>query len=282
MATILSGTAVANARSEALFARATELKKSGIVPKLAIVRLGERAEDLSYERGACKRCEKIGILVQKYILPQDAAQDTVLSAIEAINRDRTIHSALLFQPFPAQICGESVLAALDPAKDADGITDSAKAHVFSGHGIGFPPCTAQACMELLHHYGYDLTGKRAVVIGRSMVIGRPVAMLLLQENATVTICHTRTEDMPALCRSADILVAAAGRANMVDSSYVNAHQVVLDVGINIGADGTLVGDVDFAQVEPRVAAITPVPGGVGAVTSTVLAAHVVEAAEGMA
>ncbi|MCD7946782.1 MAG: bifunctional 5,10-methylene-tetrahydrofolate dehydrogenase/5,10-methylene-tetrahydrofolate cyclohydrolase [Oscillospiraceae bacterium] len=282
MATILSGAAVANARSEALSARVTKLKKSGIVPTLAIIRLGERPEDLAYERGACKRCEQIGIAVQKFLLPQDAAQDAVLSAVEAINRDHTIHSALLFQPFPAHIGGDAVIAALNPAKDADGLTNDSKSHVFSGHGIGFPPCTAQACMEILHHYGYDVTGKRAVVIGRSMIIGRPVAMLLLQENATVTICHTKTEDLPALCRDADILIAAAGRANMVDSSYVSAHQVVFDVGINVGVDGKLVGDVDFAQVEPRVAAMTPVPGGVGAVTSTVLAAHVVEAAEGMA
>ena len=159
------------------------------------------------------------------------------------------------------------------------MTAGALAGVFSGKGMGFPPCTAQACMEILDYYGVDCAGKRAAVIGRSLVIGKPAAMMLLAKNSTVTICHTKTADMPAVCREADILIAAAGRAGVVDAAYTNPEQVVIDVGINVDAQGNLCGDVDFSAVEPCVSAITPVPGGVGAVTTTVLAKHVIEAAE---
>ena len=279
MAELLKGAPVAAALTEALSGRVARLRAAGVSPTLAIVRVGERPEDLAYERGALKRCEKVGVEVQIFPLPVDASQEELLAVIDKINRDNHIHGCLLLRPLPPQIDDETVRRALSPAKDVDGITGGSLAGVFSGSSQGFPPCTAQACLELLRHYGCEIAGKRAVVVGRSLVIGRPAAMLLLQANATVTVCHTKTADMAAVCREAEVLIVAAGKPGVVDASFVSPGQVILDVGVNAGPDGKLVGDVDFSAVEPIVAAVTPVPGGVGAVTSTVLCAHVVEAAE---
>ena len=241
--------------------------------------MGERPEDLSYERGALKRCEKVGIAVRQYLLTAASSQTDLMEVIEEINRDDSIHGCLLFRPLPKHMDEAAICAALSPAKDVDGITAGSLAAVFSGSGAGYPPCTAQACLEILDHYGYELKGKRVVVVGRSLVIGKPVSMLLLGRHATVTICHTRTADLPAECRLADVLVAAAGKAGAVSAQCLAPGQVVLDVGINVDEDGNLVGDVDFAAAENTVEAITPVPGGVGAVTTSVLARHVIEAAE---
>ena len=279
MSTILSGKEVAAALTDALVQRTRVLKERGISPALAIVRVGAREDDLSYERGATKRCEKIGVAVRSFVLPADASQEALLQVIDQVNRDPSIHGCLLFRPLPKQMDDETVRRALAPEKDVDGITDGSLAGVFAGVKRGFPPCTAQACMEILAHYGYDLTGKRVTVVGRSLVVGRPAAMMLLQKNATVTLCHTRTVDMPSVCREAEILVVAAGKAGVVDASYVSPGQVVVDVGINGNAEGKLCGDVAFDAVEPVVEAITPVPGGVGSVTTCVLGGHVVEAAE---
>lgn len=279
MAQLWKGAPVAAALTEELSQRAQALVAKGITPTLAIVRVGERPEDLSYERGALKRCEKVGIAVRQYLLTAASSQTDLMEVIEEINRDDSIHGCLLFRPLPKHMDEAAICAALSPAKDVDGITAGSLAAVFSGSGAGYPPCTAQACLEILDHYGYELKGKRAVVVGRSLVIGKPVSMLLLGRHATVTICHTRTADLPAECRRADLLVAAAGKAGAVSAQCLASGQVVLDVGINVDEDGNLVGDVDFAAAENTVEAITPVPGGVGAVTTSVLARHVIEAAE---
>lgn len=279
MATILSGSAVASALSESLIQRTNALKEKGVTPTLAIVRVGAREDDLSYERGAMKRCEKIGVAVKNFVLDAQATQEELLAVIDQVNKDKDIHGCLLFRPLPKHIDDETVRAALSPAKDMDGITDGSLAGVFAGTQQGFPPCTAQACMEILDHYGYDLKGKRVTVVGRSLVIGKPVAMMLLKKNATVTICHTRTVDMASECRKAEILVVAAGKAGVVDDKFVSPGQVVIDVGINVNEEGKLCGDVAYDKVEPVVDAITPVPGGVGSVTTSVLVGHVVEAAE---
>ena len=279
MAEHWKGAPVAQALTERLAARADQLKVQGIVPTLAIVRVGERPEDLSYERGALKRCEKVGIRVRQFTLPKESSHEDLLEVIRQINADREIHGCLLFRPLPPQMDEEAICAALDPAKDVDGITDGSLASVFAGSGAGYPPCTAQACMEILNYYGCDLTGKRAVVVGRSLVVGKPLAMLLLGQNATVTLCHTRTADLAAECRRAEVLIAAAGRANMIGRDHLSPGQLVLDVGINVDEEGNLVGDVDFAAADAIVGAVTPVPGGVGAVTTSVLAAHVLQAAE---
>lgn len=279
MAELWKGAPAASALTEQLIPRAQALRERGIVPTLAIIRVGERPEDLSYERGAMKRCEKVGIAVRQFLLTAVSSQADLMDVIEEVNRDQSIHGCLLFRPLPRHMDEQAACAALDPAKDVDGITPGSLAAVFAGSGAGYPPCTAQACLELLDHYGYELKGKRAVVVGRSLVIGKPASMLLLGRHATVTICHTRTADLPAECRRADVLIAAAGKAGVVGASCLSPGQVVIDVGINAGEDGNLVGDVDFAAAEPVVKAITPVPGGVGAVTTSVLARHVIEAAE---
>ena len=279
MAELWKGAPAAAALTEQLIPRAQALRERGIVPTLAIIRVGERPEDLSYERGAMKRCEKVGIAVRQFLLTAVSSQADLMDVIEEVNRDQSIHGCLLFRPLPRHMDEQAACAALDPAKDVDGITPGSLAAVFSGSGAGYPPCTAQACLELLDHYGYELKGKRAVVVGRSLVIGKPASMLLLGRHATVTICHTRTADLPAECRRADVLIAAAGKAGVVGASCLSPGQVVIDVGINADEEGNLVGDVDFAAAEPVVTAITPVPGGVGAVTTSVLARHVIEAAE---
>lgn len=279
MAEHWKGAPVAQALTVRLIVKANQLKVQGIVPTLAIVRVGERPEDLSYERGALKRCEKVGIRVRQFTLPEESSHGDLMAVIEQINADREIHGCLLFRPLPPQIDEAAICAALDPAKDVDGVTAGSLAAVFTGSGAGYPPCTAQACMEILNYYGCDLTGKRAVVVGRSLVVGKPLSMLLLGKNATVTLCHTRTADLAAECRRAEVLIAAAGRANMIGRDHLAPGQLVLDVGINVDENGNLVGDVDFAAADEIVGAVTPVPGGVGAVTTSVLAAHVLQAAE---
>ena len=279
MATSLTGAPVAAALTDSLMERAAKLKGQGVTPTLAILRVGERPDDISYETGAMKRCETIGVEVRQFLLPADCTREQLLDAIEEINGDGDIHGCLMFRPLPDKKLEEEACALLDPAKDVDGMTVGSLATVFTGKGAGYPPCTAQACMEILDHYGVDLTGKRVTVVGRSLVIGKPVSMMLQARNATVTMCHTRTVDMPSVCRGAEILVVAAGKAGVVAADCAAPGQVVIDVGINVDETGKLRGDVKFDEVEPMVAAITPVPGGVGSVTTAVLAKHVIEAAE---
>lgn len=279
MAKQLLGKEVTAALNAKLQARVAELKEKGVTPKLGILRCGENPSDLSYESGATKRAELIGVEVEKFVLPEDVTKEALIAEIEKLNKDDSIHGVLMFRPLPGHLDDEAARAALDPKKDMDGITDGSMTAVYAGTKGGYPPCTAAACVALLKHYNIPIKGKRVVVIGRSLVIGKPVSLLLLAEHATVTICHSRSENLPEICREADILVVAAGKAGMVGAESVRAGQVVLDVGIHVGADGNLCGDTRFAEVEPVVEAITPVPGGVGTVTSTILASHVVEAAE---
>ncbi|MEG1524603.1 MAG: bifunctional 5,10-methylenetetrahydrofolate dehydrogenase/5,10-methenyltetrahydrofolate cyclohydrolase [Clostridia bacterium] len=279
MSQLLKGAEVTAILNENLKARISTLQKFGLSPTLAIVRVGEREDDLSYERGAVKRCETIGVKVQKFILPADVPQSELMATIEQLNRDKYIHGVLIFRPLPKHLDDEAVRAALAPQKDVDGITDGSLVGVFTDTAQGFPPCTAQACMEILDHFKVDCKGKKAVVIGRSLVVGKPAAMMLLKRNATVTVCHTRTVDMPSVTREADILIVAAGRAGIIGKDYVSPGQIVVDVGIHMNDDGKLCGDVAFSEVEPIVSALTPVPGGVGTVTTSVLVSHVVEAAE---
>ena len=279
MADILDGKRVAAALDEKLRGEVARLGDENITPTLAIVRVGERGDDIAYEKGAIKRCEAIGIAAEHFVLPRDATQRELLDVIEDINNNDAVHGCLLFRPLPKHLDDDAARNALSPLKDVDGITNGSLAGVFAGTGTGFPPCTAQACMEILDYYGFELKGKRVAVIGRSLVVGKPVAMMLMGRHATVTICHTRTVDMPAVCRSAEILIAAAGRAGVVDKDFFSPGQVVIDVGINVDENGRMCGDADFSAAEPIVRAITPVPGGVGTVTASVLVKHVAEAAK---
>lgn len=279
MAMILKGAPVVAAMNEANAARCEALKAKGITPTLAVVRVGAREDDLSYERGVTARCGKVGVVVRQYLLPADAAQEQLLDVIAGINADPAIHGCLLFRPLPKQFDDRTIRAALSPEKDIDGITDGSLAGVFTNTAIGYPPCTAQACLEILRHYDLPLSGKRAVVVGRSLVVGKPAAMMLDRQNATVTLCNSRTQNLPALCKEADILVVAMGKMGFIGGDCLREGQVVVDVGIHVNAEGKLCGDVRFAEAEPVVGAITPVPGGVGTVTTSVLVSHVIDAAE---
>ena len=278
MSVILKGAPVVAAMNEANAARCAALREKGVVPTLAVVRVGAREDDLSYEKGVMARCAKVGVEVKQFLLPADAAQEELLGVIACINADPSIHGCLLFRPLPRQFDDRTVRAALAPEKDIDGITDGSLAGVFTNTALGYPPCTAQACLEILKYYNVPLSGKRAVVVGRSLVVGKPAAMMLDRENATVTLCNSRTRDLPALCREADVLVVAMGRRGAIGADCLREGQVVVDVGIHVNEEGKLCGDVRFDEAEPIVEAITPVPGGVGTVTTSVLVGHVVDAA----
>lgn len=279
MAEIWKGAPVAARLTEELQERVEVLKAKGVEPVLAILRVGERPGDLSYETGAMKRCAKVGIAVRPIHLPEDCGKEQLLDAIRQVNEDRSVHGCLMLRPLADREAEAEACGLLDPEKDVDCMTAGSLAAVFSGNGTGYPPCTAQACMEILAHYGVKLSGKRVTVIGRSLVVGKPVAMMLQAQNATVTMCHTRTVDLPGTCRNAEVLLVAAGRAGIVTKDCTSPGQVVVDVGVNVDENGKLCGDVKFDEVEPLVSAITPVPGGVGAVTTAVLCKHVVEATE---
>ena len=253
-------------------------KINGPAPKLAIIRVGENPDDMSYERGAVKKMDAFGLRSQCYTFPADITDEAFKKEFTAINEDPDVSGILLLRPLPKQICEKDIEAMIDPKKDLDGISPVNIAKVFSGDSTGFAPCTAEAVIEVLKAYDISMEGKRAAIVGRSMVVGRPLSMLLLKENATVTICHTRTKDLPGTCKQAEILVAAAGKAKMLDASYVGENTTVIDVGINVDENGKLCGDVDFGSLEGKAAAATPVPGGVGAVTTAVLAKHLVQAA----
>ena len=279
MTELLKGAPVAAALDDKTLTKTAALKARSVTPTLAILRVGKRPDDIAYENGAVKRCEKTGVATERIALPGDASQDDLLREIKRLNASENIHGILLFRPLPKYMDESLICNAISPEKDIDGVTNISMAGVFSGAALGFPPCTPQACMEILDYYNIDCASKNAVVVGRSLVIGKPVTMALIKRNATVTVCHTKTIDMPGVCRGAEILIAAAGRAGIIDKKCFSENQIVIDVGINIDANGKLAGDVNFAEAGGIVKAITPVPGGVGTVTTSVLAKHVAEAAE---
>ena len=288
MAKQLLGKEVNEALVAALQGRTAALKEKGIVPTLGIIRLGENPSDLSYEKGATKRAEEVGVAVKNYILPEDASKEDVLKVIDEVNADASVHGVLMFRPLPKHLKADQdeICNRLAPCKDVDSMTHMSNAGVFEGQDLGYAPCTPAACMEILDHYGIDCKGKNAVVIGRSLVVGKPAAMMLMAKNATVTICHTRTVNTAEICKNADIIVTAAGVLNSLTKDFVREGQIVIDVSMNWNPEkitskgkGGMSGDCVFEEVEPIVEAITPVPGGVGAVTTTVLMKNVVEAAE---
>lgn len=274
----LEGKPVAAAIGQKTMQAVQILREKGICPGLAIVRVGENDGDIAYERSATKRCESLGIYVRKATFPKEVTQADLIEGIKEINVDDQIHGCLILRPLPDHIDDALIRRTLLPEKDVDGITDGSLASVFSGSDAGFAPCTAEACIEVLEHYDIEMQGKNALVLGRSLVIGKPVAMLLLRKNATVTICHTKTDNLAAICQKADILIAAAGKQGLVTQDFFNEKQVVLDVGIHVSSEGKIAGDVDFSAAEATVFAASPVPGGIGAVTTAVLAANVVKAA----
>ena len=288
MAKRLLGKEVNEALVAALQGRTAALREKGVVPTLGIIRLGENPSDLSYEKGATKRAEEVGVAVKNYILPETATKEELLAVIDEVNADDSVHGVLMFRPLPKHLRADSdeICNRLAPKKDVDSMTHMSNAGVFEGQDLGYAPCTPAACMEILDHYGIDCKGKNAVVIGRSLVVGKPAAMMPMAKNATVTICHTKTVNTAEICKNADIIVTAAGVLNSLTADYVRPGQIVIDVSMNWNPEkittkgkGGMSGDCVFDEVEPIVEAITPVPGGVGAVTTTVLMKHVVEAAE---
>lgn len=256
-----------------------ELETLSFVPKLAIVRVGENPDDMSYERGATKKLKSFGLDVASYVFPQDISDEDFKKAFKDINEDDEVTGILLLRPLPRTINEKDIENMIDPKKDLDGISPINIAKVFAGDTSGFSPCTAEAVIEVLKAYDIELTGKRVTVVGRSMVVGKPVSMLLLKENATVTMTHTRTVDLKKTCSDAEIVIAAAGRAKMLNSDYCEQDAVMIDVGINVDENGKLCGDVDYATLDGKASAATPVPGGVGTVTTAVLAKHLIQAAK---
>lgn len=279
MAELLKGVPAAAAINARSAADIEMLKEKGIEPCLAIVQLGSNDADTAYANSSRKKCAASGVAVKDIALSAEISESELLEKIRELNEDAAVHGVLILRPLPAHIDDDRVRAALKPEKDIDGITDISLSGVFTGTDVGFAPCTAQACIEILDHYGIKLKGKNVCVVGRSLVIGRPVAMMAMSRNATVTICHSATVDAAAHARGADIIIAAAGKAGMVDGSYLSEGQILIDVGINVNEEGKLCGDVDSAAADAAAAAYTPVPGGVGSVTTSVLISHVVEAAK---
>ena len=276
---LMKGAEVNAAMKERMINRVDALKKKGVQPVINIVRIGNRSDDLAYERGARKRMESVGVEMKITEIPEDISQADFVKAFRKVNEDKTVHGIMLFRPLPKHLDESEISSIINPIKDVDCMSPVNIAKVFMGDEGVFAPCTAKAVMEMLVHYEVDLSGKNVAIVGRSMVIGKPLAMLMLKKNATVTVCHTRTVDLAEKCRRADVVVAAAGRAGMITGDMISRGTVVVDVGININEEGKLCGDVEFESVEPQASYISPVPGGVGGVTSSVLASHVIKAAE---
>lgn len=281
MAELLKGKPVADAMKEELSKKVETLKAKGIMPKLGIIRVGARPDDLFYEGGAKKTCEVVGMAYEVFEYPVDIDQASFEKAVTEVGAKKDVHGILMFAPLPKHLDDRKIRALIPVEKDVDCLTLGAAAKVFADDVTGFPPCTPTACMDMIHFNNIPIKGKKCVVLGRSLVVGKPVAMLLLREHGTVTICHSRTENLPDVCKDADILVAAVGRAKMVKANFVKPGQIVIDVGINEDPDnpGKYCGDVDFAEVEPIVAKITPVPAGVGSVTTVVLCKQTIMACE---
>ena len=273
---ILKGLPVANAINEKLMEQVKSIE--GPLPHLAIIRVGERPDDCSYERGAVKKMDKVGVRCTTYTFDADIDNDTFQAEFDKINENPDIDGILMLRPLPKQLDEKQIENKIDPRKDLDGISPLNLAKVYAGDESGYAPCTAEAVIEMLDYAGIDIKGKRVTVVGRSLVIGKPVSMLLMKRNATVTVCHTKTVDMAGTCKNAEILVAAAGSARIIKKEYVADGAVVIDVGINVDDEGNLCGDVDFDAISDIAAAATPVPGGVGSVTTSVLAKHLVKAA----
>lgn len=277
MAEILKGKPVADAIRENLIKDIESLKEKGRTPTLAVVRVGNRADDISYENSILKRCSTVGIETKLYTLDSLIEMDQFIQVLDGINKDENIHGILTFRPFPKHLDAEIINGLINVKKDSDAMNPINLEKIFEGKMDGVMPCTPEAVIEILKFYGYKLEGKNIAVINRSMVVGKPLSMMLLSENATVTICHSKSKNLSEITSKADIVVTAVGRANMLDTSYFNKDSVVIDVSINDAGDGKICGDVNFQLVKDNVAAITPVPGGVGSVTTNLLLKHVVEA-----
>ena len=278
MTKILSGKDVTNQIDIRNRTNIMKLHEIGITPRLAIIRIGEQGADVYYEKNIIKKCQKLGVAYEIFSLPPTIDENALLNVIAQVNANPNIHGVLLFRPLPKHLNEQKIINMINPEKDVDGITDYSIAGVFTGKDQGFSPCTPQSCIKLLDYYDISCAGKKIVVVGRSLVVGKPITMMLLHKNATVTVCHTKTQNMTSIIKNADIVIVAAGKTNLINSSCVKNRQIIIDVGININEEGRILGDVDYEDIKDIVDAITPVPGGVGTITTSVLIEHVVKAA----
>lgn len=276
MKQIIKGKPVADRITDELINEVKQLKSREIHPKLGIIRVGNRPDDLAYEKGIISRCKKIGIDVNIVELSADISQVDFIEILRKVNKDNNIHGILIFRPLPKHLDESVIKYEIAPEKDIDCFSPLNEAKLYEGDESGFPPCTPKAVMEILDFYNVDLKGKNATVIGRSNVVGKPVALMLLSKNATISVCHSKTKDIDKVASNGDILVAAVGKANFAKRDFVKDGAVVIDVGINM-VDEKLCGDVDFEEVKDKASMITPVPGGVGSVTTSILAKHVIKA-----
>ncbi len=279
MVKLLTGQPVVAKLNSALEERVSHLSAAGIKPCLAIIRLGENEDDMAYERVASKRAAKLGVAIKPYHFSRDLSEQELLDTISQINADPTIHGLLIFRPLPKHIDDRLICAAINPLKDIDCINDYNFAQIFSGSSKGYLPCTPEACLELLNYYDIEIRGKNVVVVGCSLVVGKPLALLLLEHDATVDICHYYTHNLKEHCQRADIVFFATGNAKLAKADFFRPGQIVIDIGINIDENGKLCGDIDFDEVSKKVQAITPVPGGIGTITSSILLKHTIKAAE---
>lgn len=277
MSKLLLGKAVADELTSEIIKKVSDLSESNILPKLQIIRVGNRDDDLSYERGALKRMKKCGIEVEVKALAENISEEDFVLELEKSNMDKTVNGILIFRPLPNQLTEEKIKNIIEPSKDIDCFSPCNVAKITEGDSTGFAPCTPAAVIEILKFYNIDITGKNIAIIGRSMVVGKPLSLLLLQNNATVTICHSRTKNLADITSKADIVVAAIGKAKFVDEKFINSDAILIDVGINVDENGKLCGDVDFESCEGKCSMITPVPRGVGSVTTSVLANNLVKA-----
>jgi methylenetetrahydrofolate dehydrogenase (NADP+)/methenyltetrahydrofolate cyclohydrolase len=281
MAEVLKAKPVADAMKADMITRVEALKARGTTPKLGIIRVGARPDDLFYEGGAKKTCAGVGMDCEVFEFPENIGQAAFEKAVTEIGAKRDVNGILMFSPLPKHLDERKIRTLIPVEKDVDCLTTSGAAKVFTDDTTGFPPCTPSACMEMLKFYNIPIKGKKCVVVGRSLVVGKPLAMLLLREHGTVTICHSRTENLPGVCQDGEIVIAAVGKAKMLKGNFFKPGQTVIDVGINPDPDnpGKYCGDVDFAQAEPIVTKISPVPGGVGSITTSVLCKHTIMACE---
>ncbi len=281
MTQILSGKEVVKALEDKLIKEVDKLRERSIIPTLAIVRVGQKGSDIAYQKSAIKKANYLGLDVKVYVLDEDVEQGELIKLLRLINMDDEVHGVLLFRPLPSHLDEDFIRNVVDSDKDVDGITDGSLVGIYAGMDIGYPPCTAEAAMEILKYYKIPIEGSRVVTIGRSLVVGKPVTMMLMGENATVTACHSRTSeiDLREICNNADVIVVATGKRNTINGNHVGDKQIVIDVGINFDEEGKMCGDANFKEIGETVKAITPVPGGVGSVTTTLLMKHVVEAAK---
>lgn len=274
---LLKGKPVADKIKKDIIKAVADCRNSGgCLPKLAVLRVGERADDLAYESRILRNCDELGIEAESVVVDNNINMVDFLEILRKLNEDPKIHGILVLRPLPPQLDADVTSRAIRPEKDIDCMSPVSAEKIFSGDKSGIPPCTPEAVIEILKYYQYELNGKNVAVVNRSMVLGRPLAMLFLAENATVTICHSKTKDLRQVASTADIVVTGVGKGRFFGKDYFNPDSVVIDVGINM-EDGKLCGDVDFDEVSESVAAITPVPGGVGTVTSMILLLHVIKA-----